>query len=57
MSRSVSEAARGTEEIVTNIGGVAEAAKITSEGAADTQKAAEELTHLANELQNIVNEA
>jgi methyl-accepting chemotaxis protein len=43
MSRNVSEAARGSGEITSNIAGVELAAESTSRGARDTQKAARQL--------------
>jgi len=54
MGRTVSEAARGTEEINNNINGVAQAAQTTNKGAADTQLAAGELATMAGELQRLV---
>jgi methyl-accepting chemotaxis protein len=54
MGRTVSEAARGTEEINNNINGVAQAAQTTNQGAADTQAAAGELATMADELQRLV---
>ena len=39
----MSEAARGSGEITSNIAGVAQAAESTSHGASDTQKAAQQL--------------
>jgi methyl-accepting chemotaxis protein len=54
MGRTVSEAARGTEEINNNINGVAQAAETTNKGAADTQLAAGELASMATELQRLV---
>lgn len=53
MSRNIAEAARGSAEIVANIGGVATAASETSKGAVDTQEAATELSVLAGTLQHI----
>jgi methyl-accepting chemotaxis protein len=54
MSRNVSEAAHGSGEITSNIGGVAEAADSTSRGAADTQKAAQELVQMSSQLSGLV---
>jgi methyl-accepting chemotaxis protein len=57
ISRNVSEAAKGSTEIAQNIVGVASAAKSTTVGAADTQKASGELSRMAAELQEVVNSA
>jgi methyl-accepting chemotaxis protein len=56
IGRSVAEAAKGTAEINNNIRGVADAAKSTTQGTIDTQKAAEELSRMANQLQQIVSQ-
>jgi methyl-accepting chemotaxis protein len=54
IGRNVTEAAKGTGEIARNITGVATAAESTTSGATDTQKAAMELSRMANELQSLV---
>src|SRR5208282_4760489 len=54
MARNVSEAASGSGEITKNIAGVAEAAQSTTHGAADTQKAAAELSKLATTLRELI---
>jgi methyl-accepting chemotaxis protein len=54
MSRNVTEAARGASEIAKNIAGVAEAAQSTSHGAGDSQRAAQQLTTMSNELRELV---
>jgi methyl-accepting chemotaxis protein len=54
IGRNVSEAAKGTGEIARNITGVATAADSTTSGASDTQKAAMELSRMANQLQSLV---
>jgi methyl-accepting chemotaxis protein len=54
IGRNVNEAAKGTGEIARNITGVAVAAESTTSGASDTQKAAMELSRMANELQTLV---
>jgi methyl-accepting chemotaxis protein len=54
MARNVSEAARGSGEITSNISGVAEAAASTSRGADDTQKAAQQLVQTSAELRRLV---
>jgi methyl-accepting chemotaxis protein len=53
MTRSVTDAARGSGEITKNIAGVADAAQSTSHGAGDSQKAAYELSKMANELKEL----
>ena len=55
MNRNVSEAAMGSGEIAANITGVATAAQVTTEGIADSQRAAGELARLSSELQALVN--
>ncbi len=54
IGRNVSEAAKGTSEIARNITGVATAAKNTTSGALDTQKAATALNQMANSLQKLM---
>jgi methyl-accepting chemotaxis protein len=54
IDRSVTEAAGGSKEIANNINGVAEAARLTSQGTADMQKASEELSRMASELQLLI---
>ena len=54
MARNVSEAARGSGEITSNIAGVAQAAESTSRGAGDTQKAAQQLVETSAELRRLV---
>jgi methyl-accepting chemotaxis protein len=54
INRSMSEAAKGVGDITKNITGVAVAAKSTTEGAANTQSAASELSRMANQLQGVV---
>ena len=54
MSRNVTEAATGAGDIAGTIVGVATAAQTTSEGVADSQRAASELARLATELQQTV---
>lgn len=57
IGRNVAEAAKGSAEIAQNITGVASAAKSTTTGAADTQRASGELSRMATELQEVVNAA
>ena len=54
IGRSVTEAAKGVADIAKNIGGVAVAAKNTTEGASDTQKASQELGQMAARLQKVI---
>ena len=54
MSRNVAEAAKGVQEITTNIGGVAEAAQSTSKGATESLEASNNLSKMAEDLQEIV---
>ncbi len=54
IGHSVTEAATGVSDIAKNIGSVAVAAKNTTQGASDTQKASQELSRMAAELQKVV---
>jgi methyl-accepting chemotaxis protein len=54
MSRNVSEAAQSSGEITSNITGVSQAAESTSRGAADTQKASQQLVETSAELRRLV---
>jgi methyl-accepting chemotaxis protein len=54
IGHSVTEAATGVGDIAKNIGSVALAARNTTQGASDTQKASQELSHMAAELQKVV---
>jgi methyl-accepting chemotaxis protein len=54
IGRSVTEASRGVGDIAKNIGGVALAALNTTQGANDTQKAAQELSQMAARLQTVI---
>jgi len=54
IGRNVGEAAKGTTEIAHNITGVAEAAKNTTNGALETQKAAVALSEMAGLLQSLI---
>jgi methyl-accepting chemotaxis protein len=54
MTRNVPEAARGTQEISSNIIGVAEAARTTTTSAATCHNAATQLSQLARELREVV---
>ncbi len=54
IGRSVNEAAKGVDDIAKNIGGVAVAAKNTTQGANDTQKASQELSQMAIRLQTVM---
>jgi uncharacterized phage infection (PIP) family protein YhgE len=54
MSRSVSEAATGTNEISQNITGVAEAARLTTEGVQQSQQATGDRSRMSAELTSLV---
>jgi methyl-accepting chemotaxis protein len=54
IARNVGEAAKGSSQIAENIVSVATAAKGTTEGSTNTQKAAQELASMAAELQRLV---
>ncbi|MEV6634932.1 methyl-accepting chemotaxis protein [Actinoplanes sp. NPDC051470] len=54
MSRSVTEASAGTGDIAQNITGVAEAARLTSQGVAETQQATADLARMSGELSAVV---
>lgn len=54
MSRNVMEAAKGSEAITQNIGGVAQAAQSTSSSAHDSQKAAAQLAEMSTQLRGLV---
>jgi len=54
IGQSVTEAATGVGDIAKNIGSVALAAKNTTQGANDTQKASQQLSQMAAELQRAV---
>ncbi|PIQ24478.1 chemotaxis protein [bacterium (Candidatus Blackallbacteria) CG17_big_fil_post_rev_8_21_14_2_50_48_46] len=54
ISRNVTEAAKGSHEIARNIAGVAEAARSTSAGAGEAQRAASALRRMAVSLQELV---
>ncbi|MED5388124.1 MAG: methyl-accepting chemotaxis protein [Pseudomonadota bacterium] len=57
MGRRVADAAKGTNEVAGNIGGVAEAAKSTNAGVDSMRQAAAELAKLAADLQTLVVDA
>ena len=54
MARNVGEAAKGSGEITKNIAGVADAAKSTTQGSEDSLKAAQTLSKMSTDLQNLV---
>jgi methyl-accepting chemotaxis protein len=54
ISRNVSEAAQGSTEIASNITGVAQAARSTTEGAGNANTSAHELAQMAVGLQKLV---
>ena len=54
MTRNVTEAARGSDEITGNIAGVADAARGTATNAHESQKASEYLAQMATQLRGLV---
>lgn len=54
IGRNLVEAATGSSEIAHNVESVADAARTTTAGAGDTQRAAQELARMAVELQQLV---
>jgi methyl-accepting chemotaxis protein len=54
MNRSVAEAASGTGDIAQNITGVAEAARLTSQGVTQAQQATSELARMSTDLSGLV---
>src|SRR6202451_257438 len=54
MSRNVTEAAHGSSEITSNIGGGADGAQSTTRGATDTQKASQQLVETSAQLRRLV---
>jgi methyl-accepting chemotaxis protein len=54
IGRNVADAAKGSEAIAKNIAGVAGAARDTTQGAQNTQIAAQELSKMASRLQGVV---
>src|SRR5579872_5793296 len=54
INRSMAEASKGVGDITKNIAGVATAAKDTTQGASNSQKASQELSHMASRLQAVV---
>ncbi len=53
ITRSITEAARGSGEIAENISEVAATAEASTSGAADTKTSADELSRMANALQDL----
>jgi methyl-accepting chemotaxis protein len=54
IGHNVTQAAKGSGDIASNISGVAQAAQSTAEGATETQKASGELSRMALEMEAIV---
>lgn len=54
IGRNMTEAVKGTSQILENMNGVSEAAQSTSNGASETQKSAGKLSEMASELKNLV---
>jgi methyl-accepting chemotaxis protein len=56
ITRNIAEAALGSEEIAKNVGGVAQAARSTTEGASNTKSSADDLAKIAMDLQELVSQ-
>lgn len=56
MTRNVADGAKGSGEITQNIAGVAEAARGTSSSAQESQKAANDLADMAQQLRSLVDQ-
>lgn len=56
IGRNLGEAAKGSQDIVQNISGVAEAAATTTAGASETQKAAQSLEQMSAQLQSAISQ-
>jgi len=54
MTRNVTDAARGSEEITRNIAGVVQAARVASTGAQELHRAGNELAEMATRLRTVV---
>ena len=54
MSRNLTEAAKGSDEVAKNITGVARAAQSTSSGATDSSKAAQQLAEMSTQMRELV---
>jgi methyl-accepting chemotaxis protein len=54
MTRSVSDAATGSADIATTIGGVADASTVTNNGLAEARRATADLARMADDLQTLV---
>ena len=54
IGRNVSEAAAGSDEIAKNVSSVAEVSRSTTEGATNSQVAAQQLSRMAAELQDLI---
>ena len=54
MTRSVSDAATGSADIATTIGGVADASTVTNNGLAEARRATADLAGMAADLQTLV---
>ncbi|MDP9408179.1 MAG: methyl-accepting chemotaxis protein [Actinomycetota bacterium] len=54
MSRSVADASMGAEQIASNIGSVATAAQLTTEGVGQSRQAVTELARMSSDLQALV---
>ncbi|MDX2018932.1 MAG: HAMP domain-containing methyl-accepting chemotaxis protein [Deltaproteobacteria bacterium] len=56
IAHTLGDGARSTQEISSNIAGVADAARSTSSGAADTRRAADEITRMADGLKKVLSQ-
>jgi methyl-accepting chemotaxis protein len=56
ITRNVAEAAKGSNEIAHNINGVAQTARSTTDGASNAKGAADELSRMALDLQQLVSQ-
>lgn len=54
IARNVNEAAKGSSQIAANIVSVAQAAKSTTQGAAHSQTASQDLARMASEMEQLV---
>jgi methyl-accepting chemotaxis protein len=53
-NRNISDASRGVQQITTNITGVADSARVTSEGVQDTQQTTVDLARMSGDLSDLV---
>jgi methyl-accepting chemotaxis protein len=53
-NRNIADASRGVQQITTNITGVADSARLTSEGVQDTQQTTVDLARMSGDLSELV---